>query len=78
MADIKNLKFSFQGDYSLAGEVIQHAKQQFPLSNTYSSYWVFSQAHIKLTELLHQGCWTQAEAVITSMATSHPLHAKHR
>ena len=66
------------GDYQLSAEVIQHAKEQFPQSNIYSHFWSFSEAHIRLTELLHQGMWTQAETVISSIATTHQLQARHR
>lgn len=65
-----------QGDYQLAGEVLQHARQRFPAHGQHSSIWMFTQAHISVVDLLHQGRWTEAQAAITSMATTHPTEAK--
>ncbi|KAK7077016.1 hypothetical protein SK128_015544 [Halocaridina rubra] len=66
------------GEYQLAGEVLHHAKERFPAHGQYSHTWMFTQAHITLTDLLHQGRWTEAQSVITSMATTEPLEAKIR
>ncbi|XP_050699496.1 anaphase-promoting complex subunit 5-like [Eriocheir sinensis] len=64
------------GDYQLAGEVLQHARQRFPAHGQHSSTWMFTQAQISVVDLLHQGRWTEAQAAITSMATTHPTEAK--
>ncbi|XP_066952222.1 anaphase-promoting complex subunit 5 isoform X1 [Macrobrachium rosenbergii] len=66
------------GDYQLAGEVLQHAQERFPPHGQFSSTWMFAQTHITLNDLLLQGCWTEAQSVITSMATCNPLEAKIR
>ncbi|XP_064093534.1 anaphase-promoting complex subunit 5-like [Macrobrachium nipponense] len=66
------------GDYQLAGEVLQHAQERFPPYGQFSSTWMFAQTHITLNDLLLQGCWTEAQSVITSMATCNPLEAKIR
>ncbi|KAG7160778.1 Anaphase-promoting complex subunit 5-like [Homarus americanus] len=66
------------GEYQLAGEVLQHAQERFPAHGQHSHTWMFAHAHITLTDLLHQGRWTEAQIVITNMATSHPTEAKLR
>ncbi|KAK8401822.1 hypothetical protein O3P69_001135 [Scylla paramamosain] len=66
------------GDYQLAGEVLQHARQRFPAHGQHSSTWMFTQAYISVVDLLHQGRWTEAQTAITSMATTHPTEAKLR
>lgn len=66
------------GEYQLAGDVLQHAQERFPAYGQHSHTWMFAQAHITLNDLLHQGRWTEAQIVITNMATSHPTEAKLR
>ncbi|XP_071514298.1 anaphase-promoting complex subunit 5 [Panulirus ornatus] len=66
------------GEYHLAGDVLQHAQERFPAHGQHSHTWMFAQAHITLNDLLYQGRWTEAQTVITNMATSHPTEAKLR
>ncbi|XP_045623657.1 anaphase-promoting complex subunit 5 isoform X2 [Procambarus clarkii] len=66
------------GEYQLAGDVLQHAQERFPAYGQHSHTWMFAHNHITLNDLLHQGRWTEAQIVITNMATSHPTEAKLR
>lgn len=70
--------FILQGEYQLAGDVLQHAQERFPAHGQHSHTWMFAQTHITLNDLLHQGRWTETQTVITNMATSHPTEAKLR
>lgn len=79
-AAVCNIAISFAnlGEYQLAGEVLQHAQERFPTHSQHAHTWMFAQAHITLNDLLHQGRWTEAQTVITNMATTHPTEAKLR
>ncbi|XP_076057138.1 anaphase promoting complex subunit 5 ida isoform X2 [Oratosquilla oratoria] len=67
-----------RGDYQLAGEVLQHAREQFPSHNQHADLWMFAEAHMTLSDHLHQGHWTLAQCTINSMATTQPIHAQYR
>jgi len=66
------------GEYQLASDVIGHAKERFPCPGQHCTTWFFAQAHISISDLLHQGRWTQAEVAINTMASSHPTYARLR
>lgn len=66
------------GEYQLASDVIGYAKERFPSPGQHCSTWIFAQAHISISDLLHQGRWTQAESAINNMAASHPTYARLR